>query len=150
MNQQHEPFHTKNFTMAEMTASETARKKGIDNTPDCAQIIALANLMANVLQPARDKLGMPITVTSGFRSKALNEATDGEPTSQHYKGQAADLQVIDNGVYSDSLTQLLFQYLKQMDVDQLLFEHKGKTRWIHVSYVGKVRNRRYINDNYKA
>ena len=83
---------TANFTLEELTFSQTAARLGIVNSPDAQQIDALKNLCVNVLQPLRDALGETITVSSGFRCPALNRAVSGASDSQHLLGQAADLQ----------------------------------------------------------
>lgn len=74
---------TKNFTLEELYASDTARAKGINNRPTTEAIGNLTRLAYCLLQPLRDKLGKPIIITSGYRSQALNKAIGGTPTSQH-------------------------------------------------------------------
>ena len=73
----------KYFTLTELTRSDTAEKMHIDNTPNNVQIKALEQLVDNVLDPAREKLGSPIRVTSGFRCERLNKAVGGARNSQH-------------------------------------------------------------------
>lgn len=125
----------KHFTIEELCESSTATLNGIDNTPDPDQRQKLKDLVLNVLDPAREILGEPINVSSGFRSRTLNAKVGGKPTSQHTKGEAADLQC--NRLYR------LHSILKELPHDQLILETKnilrngrviGKTEWIHVSY----------------
>jgi zinc D-Ala-D-Ala carboxypeptidase len=80
-----------NITYAEAIHSETAKRKGIDNTPNPTQIEAMKLLAEKVFQPLREWVGGPIKVNSFFRSADLNEAIGGSKTSQHCKGQAIDI-----------------------------------------------------------
>lgn len=82
---------TDNFTMEEFTRSETAERTGIPNEPGSRERLAIVNLCAKTLQPLRDALGKPIRINSGYRSAELNKAVGGVPTSQHQRGEAADL-----------------------------------------------------------
>ena len=146
-------FHSKNFTLAEFLKSNKAEKNNINNgayvTPD--NVVAIANLVTNVLQPVRDKLGFPMTITSGYRSPALNRLVGGEATSQHLKGEAADIQCFTKKEFDVKKTRALFAALAEMDVDQLLYERDSNgTIWVHVSYVSPAKNRHMIRDNYLA
>jgi zinc D-Ala-D-Ala carboxypeptidase len=78
-----------NFTLKELTKSETATRLDIDNTPNDEQIESLRLLCENILQPVRDHFGKPVKITSGFRCPAVNKATGGSATSDHCKGQAS-------------------------------------------------------------
>ena len=139
-------FRTPHFTLAEMVKSDTAAAKRIDNIPTPEAEENLKKLMVNVLEPARVMLGAPVIVTSGYRCPKLNKAVGGVSNSQHVKGQAADLVC---KRYEDK--RRLFDILKEMDIDQLLWEtNKAGTQWIHVSYVGQGLNRQYVNNNYIA
>ena len=82
----------KYFTIAELTRSTTAQKKGIDNTPTPAAVQNLRSLVENVLDPLREAYGHPIYVNSGYRSATLNSAVGGTRNSQHMRGQAADIR----------------------------------------------------------
>ena len=119
---------SKNFDLKEFTESATAVKEGIQNVPDTEQIANLQRLVENVLQPARDAIYTPIVVTSGFRSAALNKAIGGASSSQHLKGEAADIICVDN--------VKLFNYIRsQLEFDQLIWEHGSESYpdWVHVS-----------------
>lgn len=122
---------TKNFTLKELCVTKT----GIHNEPNAEQKEALRLLAVNILQPARDALG-PITVTSGFRNAKVNAAIGGSRTSQHMKGEAADLQCDDNAA--------LFKFIKTLEFDQLIWEFGDKEQpdWVHVSY--SKRNRKEV------
>ena len=134
------------FSIAELCASDTAKVKRIDNTPSEEVVSNLMALIWNVLEPARVQLGCPIIVTSGYRSPELNKEIGGVSNSQHQYGQAADLVCTNR---EDKLR--LFDILKRMDIDQLLFEKNSKgTQWIHVSFKTDGTNRNYVCSNYKA
>ena len=81
----------KYFTIRELTKSNTAVRKGINNTPNSTIINSLTELINNVLDPLREKWGAPIKVSSGYRCPALNRAIGGATNSQHMKGEAADI-----------------------------------------------------------
>ncbi|MCH9733306.1 MAG: peptidase M15 [Actinomycetia bacterium] len=81
------------FTWTEMTRSATATKRGLSNNPDLQQRVNLKMLCSTVLDPLRRHLGRPVSVTSGFRSDAVNEAVGGSKSSAHRKGLAADIEV---------------------------------------------------------
>lgn len=139
-------IRTPHFSLEELVKSDTANAKGIANTPSVGVLRNLCQLVEEVLEPARVKLGVPIIVTSGYRSVELNKAVGGVSNSQHIKGQAADLICTK---YEDK--KRLFEILKTMDIDQLLWEINTKgNQWVHVSYVGKGKNRKMIRDNYKT
>jgi zinc D-Ala-D-Ala carboxypeptidase len=120
---------SKNFTLAEMTKSSTAKRLGIDNTANEAQIESLRELCQKVLQPIRDNFG-PVRVTSGLRVPALNTAIGGSSSSQHCKGEASD---IDFGNRNGEV----FEWIKaNLNFDQLIWEF-GDSKcpdWIHISY----------------
>jgi hypothetical protein len=133
---------SKNFTLDELCASSTATAKGIKNDPGKAEIVNLTHLAVHVLQPLRDKMGA-ITISSGYRSAALNKAVGGVATSQHVKGQAADI-----AIPSKQVGKVWFSYTKDyLPFDQLIWEHNSAgTYWIHVSY-NKEGNRHQVIDN---
>jgi len=121
-----------NFSLEEMTKTNT----GLPNKPTDYVIRNLRLLCKNVLQPAREKLGKPIIVTSGYRSTVVNQRVGGVPTSQHVKGEASDI-VCKNR----EDTKRLFDILKETDFDQLINENN--LSWIHVSY-NRYENRHQI------
>lgn len=136
----------KHFTIEELTSSDRARELGIDNTPDKDSIERLTTLIVEVLDPARELLGKPIVVTSGYRCSVLNTAVGGQPNSQHTKGEAADLQCYNN--------KYLFDIIREnLSFDQLILETKdifdrngnktGVREWVHISYK-KGKNRKQV------
>lgn len=116
--------------MKYFTISELCRiSVKITNEPSQNERLALAELINNVLDPAREELGAPITVNSGYRCKAVNAAVGGASTSQHLKGEAADLDCSDNAK--------LFEIIRDTLVfDQLIWEfgNDEAPAWVHVSY----------------
>ena len=126
----------KYFTIAELCRSATAQRLGIDNTPPASAVKALTVLVDEVLDPLREAWGGPIRVNSGYRCPKLNKAVGGTPSSQHQRGEAADITV-----GSRRANRRLLALIKRLDlpVDQCIDE-KG-CRWIHVSH-RKGRNRR--------
>ncbi len=125
------------FTIAELCKSTKADQLGIDNTPTPEAEYNLQQLIDNVLNPARTELGSPIYVKSGYRCPELNAAVDGEETSQHMDGEAADITA-GNKTKNRKLFEIL---VAQNNYDQLIWEGNGI--WIHVSYDGS-RNRGQI------
>jgi len=123
---------SKNFTMAEFIKSDTATRLGIDNTPEGEHLEAAKALFENVVQKVRDHFG-PTVINSGYRSPALNEAVGGSATSQHCKGQAANIEV--PGVANADLANWI---VDNLDYDQVILEFYTPgipdSGWVHVSY----------------
>lgn len=126
------------FTIRELTDSDTASKRGIDNTPGGSERQALTRLIDNCLDPIRRMWGGPITVNSGYRCDKLNAAVGGVPTSQHRLGEAADITA-----GSPQENKELFEKIRYSNIqfDQLIDE-KGYA-WVHVSY-REGRNRKQV------
>lgn len=124
---------SKNFTLAEMTFSPTAIKKGIDNTPNAQTIKNLQALCEKVLEPLRAHIGGPIKVSSGYRSDALNSLIGGAKSSQHKTGQAADVDL------KDKCAEAFHWIMANLDYDQIIWEFGNDEQpdWIHVSYSTK-------------
>ena len=125
---------TMHFTIEELCASQTAKAKGINNTPNMQQLINQVYLAAYVLEPLRVAMGEPIKIGSGFRCQQLNKAVGGVTNSQHMKGQAADL-CIDGDIKKG---KKWFAYIRDhLPFDQLIWERNPKTGnyWVHVSFI---------------
>ena len=125
---------SKNLSLGEFTNSQTAKRRGIDNTPTAKHLEAAKALAENVFQPIREHFGVPIFVSSGYRSDALNEAIGGSKTSQHSKGEAID---IDMDHRRGPENEEVFFFIKDnVDFDQMIWEFGTDTRpdWVHVSY----------------
>jgi len=125
-----------NFSLAELTKSQTALRKGIDNTPDQSAIDNMEKLCTAILQPVRDHFSIPFTPSSGYRSPELCIAVGSTIKSQHAKGQAADFEV--PGVSNMELAEWIRDNL---EFDQLILEcyTGGNTGWVHCSYVHEPR-----------
>lgn len=128
----------KYFSIEELCRSNTADAKGIDNTPNNAQKERLKDLIENVLDPLRETYGKPIIISSGFRNSELNKEVGGVSTSQHQKGEAADLDV---GSVEEN--KKLFELIQKLNLpfDQLIDEKNMS--WVHVSY-SSTRQRKQV------
>lgn len=132
---------TKNLTLEELIHSDTAKAKGIDNSPTNEHLKYLIEIANNVFQPLRDGIGKPIRISSGYRSEKLNKAVGGSKTSQHNKGQALDLVATTGFTNKD-----IFDYIKKhLEFDQLIYEFGNNVNpdWVHVSY-NKGKNRKQV------
>ena len=136
---------SKNFTLEELTASQTAKQLGIVNAVGQEEVANLCALVHNVLQPLREAMREPIKIGSGYRCPRLNKAVGGVSNSQHMLGQAADL-CIDGDLWKG---KRWLEWIKQhCDFDQLIWEHNAKgSYWVHVSYRADGKNRRQVIDN---
>lgn len=124
---------TKNFTLNELTQSETALRKGLNNAPTQDVITALQTLAVNVLQPVRDHYGRGVKVNSGYRSPEVNASVGGSKTSDHCKGMAADIEI--PGLPNVELAKYIRDTLQFTQVI-LEFYTPGvpDSGWVHVSY----------------
>ena len=120
---------TEHFTLEELTASNTAKAKHIDNNPPEDIVANLKALCENVLEPLRNIYGKPMQISSGYRSPALNKAVGGASTSQHCKGMAADL---DCGSVSANKALWNIVHEHKLDFDQCIDE--SNYSWVHISY----------------
>ena len=124
---------TNNFSLAEMVKSETALRHDMDNTPGEAEIENLKRLAEKVLQPVRDHYGKGVKVNSGYRHPEVNAKVGGSKTSDHCKGQAADIEI--PGVPNADLAQWIAENL---DFTQVILEFYTQgipdSGWVHVSY----------------
>lgn len=135
-----------NFSMRELTASPTARRLNIDNSPSDTVKMRLEVLVDSVLDPLRKLYGKPIKVTSGYRCPRLNAAVGGSQNSQHMRGEAADIVSINDDL--DENKRILDILLKSgLTFDQLLIEHPdkyGRPSWLHISYTRRRPNRKQV------
>jgi uncharacterized protein YcbK (DUF882 family) len=124
---------TANFTLSEMVKSETALRHDMDNTPGEAEIASLRLLCEKILQPAREHYGKGVKVNSGFRHPEVNAKVGGSKTSDHCKGQAADIEI--PGVANADLAAHIVDTYKFTQVI-LEFYTPGvpDSGWVHVSY----------------
>ena len=130
------------LNLAELTRSETAKRNGIDNTPTAEHLENFKLLADKVFEPIREHFKTPIFISSGYRSKELNELIKGSATSQHCKGQAIDIDM--DGGNGEVTNRMVFDFIKnKLDFDQLIWEFGTDFNpdWVHVSYV-KGKNRK--------
>lgn len=133
----------KHFTLKELTRSDTAAQKKIDNTPTAEAVKNLTALVDNVLDPLREMYGKPIYISSGYRCPELNKAVGGVSGSQHKTGQAADINQ-----RSREENARVFKLIEEnLDFDQLLWENGGQ--WVHVSFRADGKNRRQVKHLWK-
>jgi hypothetical protein len=134
---------TPNFTLEELTHSDLAIRKGINNDPS-SDIVDNLRRLANLLEQVRKCLGKPISINSGFRCKALNDAVGSKDTSQHRIGCAADIRV--SGMTPDEIIKSIIQ--SNIQFDQMIREFDS---WVHISVTNKPqdtpRNQILVIDN---
>lgn len=131
---------SKHLSLAEVIRSESAKRAGISNMPTPEHIENFKLLAEKIFEPIREHFGVPIRISSGYRSKELNAKIGGSATSQHCKGQAIDIDMEGgtNGVTNADV----FDYIKDnLPFDQLIWEFGNDTNpdWVHVSYNVKQR-----------
>jgi hypothetical protein len=140
---------SKNLVLAEVMRSETAKRKGISNMPTPEHIENFKKLAENVFQPIRDHFGVPIRISSGYRSKALNTAVGGSLSSQHCKGEAIDIDMDGTTITNKQI----FDFVKDnVNFDQMIWEFGTDTNpdWVHVSYNSDGAQRKQILKAVKA
>ena len=132
-----------NFSLKELTASQTAVRKGIDNTPGPEHQENLKSLCGSILQPVRDHFNRVVSVSSGQRSPELCTAIGSKITSQHAKGQAADFEIF--GLSNKELADWINENL---DYDQLILEYwkesDPNSGWVHCSYTNENNRKQYL------
>ena len=145
---------SKNLSLAEVTRSETAKRKGISNMPTPEHIENFKKLAENVFQPIREHFGCPIHISSGYRSEALNKAIGGAgkvingkyvASSQHCRGEAIDIDM--DGSANGVTNKMVFDFIKaNVNFDQLIWEFgtDANPDWVHVSYNSDGAQRKQI------
>ena len=136
---------SKNLDLGELTRSESAKRAGISNTPTAEHIENMKKLATNIFQPIRDHFGVPIFISSGYRSKQLNDRIGGSSTSQHSSGEAIDIDM--DGSSNDVTNKEVFDFIKDnLEFDQLICEFgtKNNPDWVHVSYESTGRQRKQV------
>lgn len=136
---------SKYVSLAEVTRSDTAKRKGIDNSPTAEHLENLKVICEDVFDKVREHFGVPIFISSGYRSAALNKAIGGSATSDHNNGKALDL---DQDGHGNGVTNAdVFNFIKDnLEFDQLIAEGSngaGDMNWVHVGY-RKGTNRKQI------
>ena len=134
---------TSNFSLSELTKSQTAERKGIDNTPSTEHQENLKLLCESVLQPVRDHFGKVVTISSGYRSPELCVAIGSSTKSQHARGESADFEIfgLSNKVLADYIDQ-------NLHYDQLILEYWNESDpnsgWVHCSFSAGNNRKQYL------
>jgi hypothetical protein len=132
-----------NLSLAEVTRSETAKRRGISNMPTPEHIENFKKLAINIFQPIREHFGKPILISSGYRSAELNKAISGSLSSQHCSGEAIDIDM--DG--TDITNAQIFNYIKDnLNFDQMIWEFgtDANPDWVHVSFASNRSQRKQI------
>jgi zinc D-Ala-D-Ala carboxypeptidase len=136
---------SKHLSLAEVSRSETAKRRGINNTPSGEHLENFKKLAENIFEPIREHFGVPIHISSGYRSKELNSAIGGSATSQHCSGEAIDIDM--DGSASGVTNAQVFNFIKDnLQFDQLIWEFGSNSNpdWVHVSYETTGKQRKQI------
>ena len=134
---------SKHISYREATHSATAKRRGLDNTPNQEQLENMYKVAEFIFEPLRLFVGGPIKINSFFRSGDVNKAVGGTSRSQHCKGQAIDI----DDVFAHKTNAEMFQYVREnLDFDQMIWEFGSNNNpsWLHISYVSKAENRNRI------
>lgn len=134
---------SKHISYREATHSATAKRRGLDNTPNQEQLENMYKVAEFIFEPLRLFVGGPIKINSFFRSGDVNKAVGGTSRSQHCKGQAIDI----DDVFGHKTNAEMFQYVREnLDFDQMIWEFGSNNNpsWLHISYVSKAENRNRI------
>jgi len=131
---------SEHLLLSELTRSESAKRRGLSNMPTPEHIENLKVLAANIFEPIRAHFGVPIHISSGYRSEELNRAIKGSKTSQHCKGEAVDLDMDGTTVSNYEIFDFISDNLK---FDQLIWEFgtNDNPSWVHVSFVANGKQR---------
>ncbi len=130
---------TEHFTLEEMARSQTAQKMGLLNAPKPEHIACLKVLCQQVLEPLRLAVGKPVIINSGYRCWQLNRRLGGARNSQHLLGQAADIRVTSVAEGREWFAWIM----DHTTFDQLIWEHRKSSYWIHVSCRPDVKQNRH-------
>jgi hypothetical protein len=136
---------SKHLSLAEVSRSETAKRRGINNTPSGEHLENFKKLAENIFEPIREHFGVPIHISSGYRSKELNSAIGGSSTSQHCQGEAIDIDM--DGSKGGVTNKMVFDFIKDNLVfDQMIWEFgtDKNPAWVHVSYESTGKQRKQI------
>jgi hypothetical protein len=139
---------SKHVSYKEGVYSNTATRRGIDNTPNDEQLDNMELIASEVFEPVRVWVGGPIKINSFFRSPDLNTAIGGSSKSQHCKGQAMDI----DDTFGKATNAEMYNFIKEnLDFDQMIWEFGSDDNpdWVHVSYVSEDDNRRRCLKAYK-
>jgi hypothetical protein len=136
---------SKHLSLAEVTRSDSAKRNGISNEPTPAHLENFKLLAEKVFEPIREHFKVPIHISSGYRSAALNKKIGGSLTSQHCSGEAIDIDM--DGSASGVTNKQVFDFIKQhLNFDQIIWEFGTDSNpdWVHVSYESTGKQRKKV------
>lgn len=136
---------SEHLDLSEVTRSDSAKRKGISNEPTAEHLENFKKLAENIFEPIRNHFKVPIHLSSGYRSAALNKAIGGASSSQHCTGEAIDIDM--DGSANGVTNKMVFDYIKNnLSFDQLIHEFgtKDAPDWVHVSYESTGKQRKQI------
>jgi zinc D-Ala-D-Ala carboxypeptidase len=134
-----------NLMLSEVIRSESAKRGGISNAPSQPHLKNLVTIATNVFQPIRDHFGVPIHISSGYRSPELNRLVGGSTSSQHSSGEALDIDM--DGTAHPVTNKMVFDFiLNNLEFDQLIWEFGSAQNpdWVHVSYKANGPQRKQV------
>ena len=136
---------SEHLALSEVTRSESAKRNGISNMPTPEHIENFKILATKVFEPIREHFGVPIRISSGYRSAELNKCVNGSATSQHSSGEAIDI----DQDYTTITNKQVFEYIRDnLTFDQLINEFDYS--WVHVSYKANGKQRGEVLEAYKV
>jgi hypothetical protein len=136
---------SEHLSLAEVTKSDTAKRRGISNMPTEAHLANFKLLAENIFEPIRKHFTKPIFISSGYRSAELNKAIGGAASSQHCSGEAIDIDM--DGRPGGVTNKMVFDFIKEnLNFDQLIWEFgtDANPDWVHVSYESTGKQRKQI------
>jgi hypothetical protein len=136
---------SKHLSLAEVTRSDSAKRNGISNEPTAEHLENFKLLAEKVFEPIREHFKVPIHISSGYRSAALNKKIGGSLTSQHCSGEAIDIDM--DGSASGVTNKQVFDFIKQhLNFDQMIWEFGTDSNpdWVHVSYESTGKQRKQV------
>ena len=134
---------SKHISYKEGTYSQTALRRGLDNTPNEEQLKCMKEVAENLFEPLREWVGGPIKINSFFRGEPVNTAIGGSKYSQHMKGQAIDI----DDTFGHKTNAEMYHYIKDnLDFDQMIWEFGDdkNPNWVHISWVSHRPNRKKL------
>ena len=134
---------SKHISYKEGTYSQTALRRGLDNTPSEEQLKCMKEVAENLFEPLREWVGGPIKINSFFRGEPVNTAIGGSKYSQHMKGQAIDI----DDTFRHKTNAEMYHYIKDnLDFDQMIWEFGDdkNPNWVHISWVSHRPNRKKL------
>jgi hypothetical protein len=136
---------SQHLSLSEVTRSDSAKRHGIDNTPTAEHLENFKLLAEKVFEPIRAHFGVPIHISSGYRSKALNQFVKGSASSQHCKGEAIDIDM--DGSSNGVTNKMIFDFIvSNLEWDQIIWEFGSDKNpdWVHVSYTKGVNRKQKL------